>query len=90
MIGSAHVYLCLAANHNQIQQIKYLLCFFALCAFCVSVCLTGAVRKSRVSEKATDTEINQHTIRWFNLACDHGVAAVHVHTQQLMTRNVSV
>ncbi|KAK0154736.1 hypothetical protein N1851_002951 [Merluccius polli] len=34
--------------------------------------LARAVRKNRVSEKATDTEINQFTIRWFNLACDRG------------------
>ncbi|CAL8337985.1 unnamed protein product [Boreogadus saida] len=34
--------------------------------------LARAVGKSRVGEKATDTEINHHTIRWFNPACDRG------------------
>ncbi|KAL1006952.1 hypothetical protein UPYG_G00079580 [Umbra pygmaea] len=32
----------------------------------------GAVRKNRMSDKATVTEINQYAIRWFNLACDRG------------------
>ncbi|CAM4722246.1 unnamed protein product [Leuciscus chuanchicus] len=34
--------------------------------------MTRAVRKNRMSDKATDTEINHYAIRWFNLACDRG------------------
>ncbi|XP_078023169.1 uncharacterized protein LOC117251373 isoform X2 [Epinephelus lanceolatus] len=34
--------------------------------------LARAVRKNHQGEKATDMEINHHSIRWFNLASDRG------------------
>ncbi|KAJ8007523.1 hypothetical protein DPEC_G00094910 [Dallia pectoralis] len=36
------------------------------------VLLIRAVRKCAISGTATDTEISQHAIRWFNLATDRG------------------
>ena len=34
--------------------------------------LTEAVRKNQAASSASDNEINQHAIRWFNLASDRG------------------
>lgn len=45
--------------------------FSALC-FSFFLCTIGAVRKNHQAEKAMDMEINQHAIRWFNLASDRG------------------
>ncbi|KAL1022709.1 hypothetical protein UPYG_G00031330 [Umbra pygmaea] len=36
------------------------------------VLLIRAVRKCAIAGAATDTEISQHAIRWFNLANDRG------------------
>lgn len=47
---------------------------------------TGAVRNNQCFTSATDSEINSHTIRWFNLASDRsGGRKEHARAKEALT-----